>query len=221
MANTLASSPFFYYNPEQQRDNRQQPLFTPHPGTVASNAQMHHFHQQVYPSELMGQMKERPSSAGSHMYMHAAPYAFQTPIASPRPIYQKPLVLDTACSFDSDRFMYPVTPPLSISGSPSMSSGILPTPTAPVFFENIEGVKEGCEGEVKSEILAGENWTRSGSPPMTPGKCSCLLRTCSVQIPAAAVTSHNDVVYAQVSLQFFASLRCMLLWCKGFCAAIS
>jgi len=30
------------------------------------------------------------------------------------------------------------------------------------------GVKQGCEGEVKSEILAGENWTRSGSPPLTP-----------------------------------------------------
>jgi hypothetical protein len=46
---------------------------------------------------------------------------------------------------------------------------MVPTPTGAVFFaENIEGVKEGCEGEVKSEILAGENWTRSGSPPLTP-----------------------------------------------------
>ena len=52
-----------------------------------------------------------------------------------------------------------------------MSCGILPTPTNPVFFaENIEGVKEGCEGDVKSEILAGEDWARAGSPPLTPGK---------------------------------------------------
>ena len=184
MASAMTSTPFFYYNPDQSRDNRQQSLFTPHPGTVASSGHIQHFaQQQMYPSELMGHLKERPSSSGSHMYMQAAPYNFQTPIASPRPMYQKPAVimsqartlsLDTECSFDSDRYMYPATPPLSISGSaissPPMSSGILPTPTGAVFFENIEGVKEGREGEVTSEILAGENWTRSGTPPLTPGK---------------------------------------------------
>ncbi len=34
---------------------------------------------------------------------------------------------------------------------------------------NMEGVKEGCEGDVKSEILAGGDWTRCCSPPLTPG----------------------------------------------------
>ena len=53
-----------------------------------------------------------------------------------------------------------------------MSCGLLPTPSNSVFFglENMEGVKEGCEGEVQSEILAGGDWTRCGSPPMTPGE---------------------------------------------------
>jgi uncharacterized Zn-finger protein len=39
-----------------------------------------------------------------------------------------------------------------------------------MFFglEGFEGVKEGCEGEVQSENLAGGEWARCGSPPMTP-----------------------------------------------------
>jgi 5-methylcytosine-specific restriction endonuclease McrA len=39
-----------------------------------------------------------------------------------------------------------------------------------VFFsgEAIEGVKQGCEEDVFSEILAGGDWQRSASPPMTP-----------------------------------------------------
>lgn len=36
-------------------------------------------------------------------------------------------------------------------------------------LDNIEGVKEGCEGDVQSEILAGGDWTRCCSPPLTPG----------------------------------------------------
>jgi hypothetical protein len=35
----------------------------------------------------------------------------------------------------------------------------------------LEGVvKAGCEEEVFSEILAGDSWTSTVSPPMTPGK---------------------------------------------------
>jgi len=35
-------------------------------------------------------------------------------------------------------------------------------------LEGFEGVKEGCEGEVQSENLAGSDWARCGSPPLTP-----------------------------------------------------
>jgi hypothetical protein len=46
------------------------------------------------------------------------------------------------------------------------------------FFglEIFEGVKEGCQGEVQSENLAGGDWARGGSPPMTPGKRLILYR---------------------------------------------
>lgn len=45
-------------------------------------------------------------------------------------------------------------------------------------LDNIEGVKEGCEGDVQSEILAGGDWTRCCSPPLTPGTSAyarCLI----------------------------------------------
>ena len=185
---TMAQSPFFYYNPEQSADHRQHGLFSPHPNTVVSTNHLQHFQQPILRQEVMSQqpsrMNERPTSSNSHMYM-ATPFPLQsntTPIASPRPMYQKPAMIFTEgrhYAFDMERdgtdgYMYPATPPLSISGSttnsPPMSSGILPTPTGAVFFaENIEGVKEGCESEVKSEILAGGDWARCGSPPLTPG----------------------------------------------------
>ena len=49
---------------------------------------------------------------------------------------------------------------------------MLQTPMNNGFFglESFEGVKEGCQGEVQSENLAGGDWARGGSPPMTPGK---------------------------------------------------
>ena len=107
---------------------------------------------------------------------------------SPRPLQQKPafmfqsegqrLSLNTECS-TPDVYIYPSTPPLSVSGSatssPPSTCGILHTPLAGPFFalENMEGVKEGCEEEVQSEILAGGDWTRCFSPPLTPGKLFC------------------------------------------------
>ena len=108
-------------------------------------------------------------------------------VASPRPMCQKPTILvqdnashllglDTDC-INSDMYAFPSTPALSASGSamgsPPSTCEILPTPVnGNVFFglENLEGVKQGCEGEVQSENLAGGDWTSMGSPPMTPGK---------------------------------------------------
>jgi C2H2 transcription facotor len=75
---------------------------------------------------------------------------------------------------EGEVYYYPSTPPLSTPGSvissPS-SSEMVPTPLNTVFYglEGFEGVKEGCEGEVQSENLAGGDWARCGSPPMTPG----------------------------------------------------
>ena len=107
-----------------------------------------------------------------------------TPVVSPRPMYQKPTILIQehtprlmieSNAQESDMYFYPATPPLSASGSSISSPSnceMLQTPMNPMFFgyEGVEGVKEGCEGEVQAENLAGHDWARCGSPPMTPGK---------------------------------------------------
>jgi hypothetical protein len=76
---------------------------------------------------------------------------------------------------DADMYYYPSTPPLSSSGSTLSSPSTcesLHTPLNTVFLglEGFEGVKEGCESDVQLENLAGGDWARCGSPPMTPGK---------------------------------------------------
>ncbi|KAL8968203.1 MAG: hypothetical protein Q9183_002573 [Haloplaca sp. 2 TL-2023] len=73
-----------------------------------------------------------------------------------------------------DGYGYPSTPPLSVSAStansPPSTCGVLPTPVngGCLTLDNLEGVKEGCVGEVQTEILAGGDWPRCGSPPLTP-----------------------------------------------------
>ncbi|KAF2876234.1 hypothetical protein BDV95DRAFT_219464 [Massariosphaeria phaeospora] len=177
-AQAMGQSPFYYYNPDPTGETtRQHGHFTPHPhGQTFPQA------QDAYSSSNM--FTKRPSSASSQTsYPHTA-FAnhMLTPVASPRPMYQKPTILiqpqdspylhpiDT--DFSDLRFA-PATPPLSSSGSnissPPSTCDVLPTPVNAFFpGEGIEGVKQGCEGEVFSEILAaGADW-RSASPPMTP-----------------------------------------------------
>jgi hypothetical protein len=168
-------SPFFYYNPDPQGENaRQHGHFTPHPSGQST------FQQNMY--------FQRPSSAHSHMAYPQTAYASQmlTPVASPQPMYQKPTILIQPQDspylrpIDTDYSYSPATPPLSSTGStvssPPSVYDILPTPVNGFFpGEGIEGVKQGCEGEVFSELLsAGIEW-RSASPPMTPGKLICCL----------------------------------------------
>lgn len=162
-------SPFFYYNPDPQGENaRQHGHFTPHPsGQQAFHPQNMYF--------------QRPSSANSHMSYPQTAYASQmlTPVASPQPMYQKPAILIQPQDspylrpIDTDFSFAPATPPLSSTGSnissPPSICDIIPTPVNGLFpGEGIEGVKQGCEEEVFSEILsAGIEW-RSATPPMTP-----------------------------------------------------
>ncbi|KAL8729477.1 MAG: hypothetical protein Q9166_004725 [cf. Caloplaca sp. 2 TL-2023] len=178
-ARGLGQSPFFYYNPEPGH-------FSPRPNADCEGPQIHHFPQQMYPLGHAQMMYGRPSSA-SPVYLPPktamALQPFNTPVASPRPRHQRPaflyqndglpLSLNTECS-TPDLYIYPSTPPLSVSSStvnsPPSTCGILPTPVVGdrLPLENLEGVKEGCEGDVQTEILAGGDWTRSGSPPLTP-----------------------------------------------------
>ncbi|KAF2710322.1 hypothetical protein K504DRAFT_454631 [Pleomassaria siparia CBS 279.74] len=176
---SMGQSPFFYYNPDPAGENtRQHGHFTAHPHGQTFQSQP----QEAYYSPSM--LFKRPSSSNSQTSYPQTSYAnhMLTPVASPQPMYQKPTILiqqqdspylhpiDT--DFSNLRFA-PATPPLSSSGSsvsspPSICDG-LNTPLGAFFpAEAMEGVKQGCEGEVFSEILAsGADW-RSTSPPMTP-----------------------------------------------------
>ncbi|KAK4615959.1 C2H2 finger domain transcription factor sebA [Fulvia fulva] len=186
----MAQSPFFYYQPEPSPESRQHGHFTPHPQqphglpmtiVPSSPEQMMHYQQQQQQA-----MYHRPQSAHIYYQQHAyGPPPMLTPDASPRQ-QQKPhyvmqheahglVPIDTECHY------FPATPTLSASGSFSSAStppptcDIIPTPVngQSVFFAKPQmvyqpAVKQGCEEEVFSEVLAGGDWTRPGSPPMTP-----------------------------------------------------
>ena len=184
----MGQSPFFYYNPDPKSNNRQHGNFTQQP----NNMQMPIYQQQHFQSMQpipSTPTYSRPSSSCSQQQMYQQMYnnGYQmnmTPIISPRPMYHKPTIMMVqehaprlmieSNMHESDMYYYPATPPLSASGSVISSPGsceVLHTPINPMFYgmEGFEGVKEGCEGEVQSENLAGNEWARCGSPPMTPG----------------------------------------------------
>ena len=190
-APNMGQSPFFYYNPETNSENRQHAQFSPHPHATQDGVPMHHYQKQTY--------YQQPMMQNSHSMIYAqlpsnGPqyYDSQKSIlaaSSPRPLQQKPafcqypetqqLSINTECS-PPDVYIYP-TPPLSTSSSsassPPSTCDVLSTPLAGGYMglDNIEGVKEGCEGDVQSEILAGGDWTRCCSPPLTPGMSYLVL----------------------------------------------
>ncbi|KAK8177335.1 hypothetical protein IWX90DRAFT_15522 [Phyllosticta citrichinensis] len=180
----MGQSPFFYYNPDPSSETRQHGHFTPHPygQPFPSQFQLGSTPDNMIPTSNMcyGRPSSSSSSQSTCMSTMSRPYHGQmmTPVASPQPMHQKPTLLMTQDSYfggldaDFDFRFAPATPPLSSSGSaisspPSMYDP-LPTPVNGSFCEGLEGVKQGCEEEVFSEILAGGEWTRSQSPPMTP-----------------------------------------------------
>ncbi|KAF4611390.1 hypothetical protein G7Y89_g15623 [Cudoniella acicularis] len=182
-AQVMGQSPFFYYNPDPKPDNRQHGHFSQHP----NNVQVPMYQPVMHPMPSTP-IYSRPNSSSSQPPMQPKMFnpsfgANMTPMASPRPMYQKPTILIQdhtqrmmmeADVNEADLYYYPSTPPLSASGSvissPS-SCDMLQTPMNTSFLGlgGFEGVKEGCEGEVQSENLAGGEWARCGSPPMTPG----------------------------------------------------
>jgi len=184
-AQSMGQSPFFYYNPDPKPDNRQHGHFSQHPSNIQIQVPVYHPHMQQMQPMPSTPIYSRPNSSCSQPPMqqqmyHGGYQTNMTPMASPRPLYQKPTILIQEHAprlmmesdmHEGDMYYYPSTPPLSASGSvissPS-SCDVLPTPLNTMFF-GFEGVKEGCEGEVQSENLAGGEWTRCGSPPMTPG----------------------------------------------------
>lgn len=177
----MAQSSFFYYTPDPSPETRQHGHFTPHPHGLPMNIvptspeYVMPYQQQIFP---------RPGSSAAPMPFVAqsgfAAHAMLTPTASPRSYHAKPGLLmhpeaHGLMPLDTTRCGYfPATPTLSASGSsPPASADILPTPVSSVIaprpgFAMFPVVKKGCEEEVCSEVLAGGDWTRPGSPPMTP-----------------------------------------------------
>lgn len=180
---------FFYYNPDPDAHPGQHGYFSTHPADMHSANNQPLFSHDHYCAQQQSQIAEHHVLHQPGPMQPIAPKTFLndeamlSPSVSPRPLHIKPSILlhgspgllpiDTNCMADFHTF--PSTPPLSTSGStissPPSTCGMLRTPVNGSFyrFEAIEGVKEGCEGDVKSEILAGD-WTRSHSPPLTPGK---------------------------------------------------
>lgn len=183
----MGHAPFFYYNPDPANEHRPHGHFTPHPHGLPM-AVLPSSPEHLIPYQHHPPMYHRPHSAGQqYAYHHAPAYvsrAMLTPAASPRPQYQKPPMylphdmgmvrLNTEC-----QSYFPATPTLSASSgssnTPPSSSGLVPTPVSGVFFpahahahHGFQAVKEGCEEEVFTEVLAAGDWTRPGSPPMTP-----------------------------------------------------
>jgi 5-methylcytosine-specific restriction endonuclease McrA len=170
---------FYYYAPDSCETQNMQYEQQRHMSAAAihSHPEYMMYQQPIY--------QQRPQSAGPQMQYAQQPayisHAMLTPDASPHAHHHKPTIMlqqsppammaiDTNCSY------FPTTPTLSASGSFSTansppSSGLMSAPSNGVFFNNpmmsaYPAVKEGCEEEVFSEVLAGGDWT--GSPPMTP-----------------------------------------------------
>ncbi|MBE7180270.1 MAG: hypothetical protein INR71_03515 [Terriglobus roseus] len=173
-------SPFFYYHPEAQQEARPQGHFAPQPQNVRyvhQDQYMHH--EQMMPLYAPSMQYQKPHASQQYQQMAAySPQPLMTPVASPQPLIQKPTILvqqESPYLFPLDTDCYtPSTPPLSSSGSaissPPSTCDILPTPVHSFSQgECLEGVKQGCEEEVYSEILAGGQFTGPASPAMTPG----------------------------------------------------
>jgi hypothetical protein len=203
----LAQSPFFYYTPDPQADNRQhghfsqQPHGLPYPPHHGMPGQ-----EQVALYSPNG-YQQRPSSASSQvqyhqqMQHHYGTQPLMTPVHSPQPMYQKPTIhvqQDSPYILQLDTDCYaPSTPPLSTSGSavssPPCTAEILPTPVNHTFYgqPGLEMMKGGCEEETFSEILTGDNWNNGVSPPMTPG--TFLFFICCVQLDHDKMSWNKNV----------------------------
>jgi C2H2 transcription facotor len=184
-ASNSGPSPFYYYNPDPDSQHGQHGHFSTQPEQQTFINQVpcfqHHQLPQI-PEHQAGLAQNLAAQVHSKNLFHGV--INMTPTASPPLSHMKPCIvlsqespgllpLDTKC-VGSDLYCFPSTPPLSTSGSttssPPSSCGILHTPVNGGFFplENMEGVKEGCHGDVHTEILASFDWSRSNSPPMTP-----------------------------------------------------
>lgn len=173
-------NPFYYYQPDHT-DQRQHGHFTPHVqhpqymGSLPVHPEM--MKPMSSPMHYQMQQPSPQSPAFPAHFRQAYPQLMPTPLASPQPLHRRPTILidsHAASLHPLDTNCCPATPALSTSGSsdgsPPSSCGFLPTPVngPSPSPESLIGVKQGCEVEVLSEILAGGDFQRCQSPPLTP-----------------------------------------------------
>ncbi|KAI1374065.1 hypothetical protein F4677DRAFT_427022 [Hypoxylon crocopeplum] len=183
MNSQMGPTPFFYYTPDPNPENRHHGHFSQQPGFQQMQMQQQQMFP-VVPTLPSTPIYSRPNSSCSQQpiptkVFHAVP-SNVTPMASPqatqRPgilVQSQPtkLMLETELC-DNDGFYYPATPPLSTSGSsmgsPCNTNDMLATPLNPMFsgLDGCEMVKP--EVETVPEHLENLDWASCGSPPLTP-----------------------------------------------------
>ncbi|KAI1443121.1 hypothetical protein F5Y02DRAFT_227861 [Annulohypoxylon stygium] len=181
MASQMGPTPFFYYTPDPNPENRHHGHFSQQPGF--QQMQQHQVFP-VVPTLPSTPIYSRPNSACSQQpfqnKMYSSVPSNITPMASPQATQRPGILVQTQPSklmletelCDNDGFYYPATPPLSTSGSsmgsPCNSNDMLATPLNPMFsgLDGCEMVKP--EVETVPENLDNLDWANCGSPPLTP-----------------------------------------------------
>ncbi|KAI1767545.1 hypothetical protein GGR53DRAFT_518331 [Hypoxylon sp. FL1150] len=181
MNSQMGPTPFFYYTPDPNPENRHHGHFSQkQPGFQ----QMQQQQFPVVPMLPSTPIYSRPNSSCSQQQMPTQVFntvpSHATPVASPqatqRPgifVQSQPSKLMLETEFcENDGFYYPATPPLSTSGSsmgsPCNTNDMLATPLNPMFsgLDGCEMVKP--EAERIPESLENLDWASGGSPPLTP-----------------------------------------------------
>lgn len=191
MSSQMGPTPFFYYTPDPNPENRHHGHFSQQPGFQQMQQ------QQVFPivpTLPSTPIYSRPNSSCSQQPLQAKVFGAvpsnMTPMASPQAIHRPAIMLQNQpmklaletelC--DHDGFYYPATPPLSTSGSsmgsPCNTNDMLATPLNPMF-SGLDGL-DGCEMvkpevETMPESLENLDWANCGSPPLTPGRSLFLF----------------------------------------------
>ncbi|KAI4861714.1 hypothetical protein F4820DRAFT_53184 [Hypoxylon rubiginosum] len=181
MTSQMGPTPFFYYTPDPNPENRHHGHFSQkQPGFQQMPQQMF----PVVPTLPSTPIYSRPNSSCSQQQVPTKVFntvpSNATPMASPQAtqragilVQSQPskLMLETELC-DHDGFYYPATPPLSTSGSsmgsPCNTNDMLATPLNPMFsgLDGCEMVKP--EVETIPESLENLDWASCGSPPLTP-----------------------------------------------------
>lgn len=177
---------WFVYQPANESQHRQQGHFMPSP----SEQQVYHGAMQ-YQHGVPYQQPYLQHPVQNHLQPFQPKPGFHgnmamTPMASPQPRQLKPAMTfkqDSSSLRPLDTNVYsigspfsPSTPPLSTSGStnssPPSSSVPLATPTQGPYYgiQPYGAVKECSPVDHCAESLANVDWSRTDSPPMTPGK---------------------------------------------------